>query len=102
MVWYKVPKWLTVVNSLQEYVCQKICIVPGNYLFYANLIENDFLSPNLTLLLEYNIPISAIRKIEKFLPSDINEDSILPYILRNHLEEKCGLIQYERRFFISK
>jgi hypothetical protein len=99
---YKVPKWLTVVNSLQEYVCQKNCIVPGNYLFYANLIENDFLSPNLTLLLEYNIPISAIRKIEKFLPSDINEDSILPYILRNHLEEKCGLIQYERRFFISK
>lgn len=96
---YKVPKWLTVVNSLQEYVCQKKCIAPGSYLFYANLIENDFLSPNLTLLLEYNVPISAIRKIERFLPSDINEDSVLPFILRNHLEEKSGLIQYERNFF---
>lgn len=96
---YKVPKWLTVVNSLQEYVCQKKKIIPGSYLFYANLIENDFLSPNLTLLLEYNVPISAIRKIERFLPSDINEDSILPFILRNHLEEKSGLIQYERNFF---
>lgn len=96
---YKVPKWLTVVNSLQEYVCQKKHIACGSYLFYANLIENDFLSPNLTLLLEYNVPISAIRKIERFLPSDINEDSVLPFILRNQLEEKSGLIQYERNFF---
>ena len=96
---YKVPKWLTVVNSLQEYVCQKKHIASGSYLFYANLIENDFLSPNLTLLLEYNVPISAIRKIERFLPSDINEDSVLPFILRNQLEEKSGLIQYERNFF---
>ncbi|MCD8168634.1 MAG: helicase, partial [Clostridiales bacterium] len=96
---YKVPKWLTVVNSLQEYVCQKKHIASGSYLFYANLIENDFLSPNLTLLLEYNVPISAIRKIEKFLPSDINEDSVLPFILRNHLEQKSGLIEYERNFF---
>lgn len=96
---YKVPKWLTVVNSLQEYVCQKKHIASGSYLFYANLIENDFLSPNLTLLLEYNVPISAIRKIERFLPSDINEDSVLSFILRNQLEEKSGLIQYERNFF---
>lgn len=96
---YKVPKWLTVVNSLQEYVCQKKHIASGSYLFYANLIENDFLSPNLTLLLEYNVPISAIRKIERFLPSDINEDSVLPFILRNHLEQKSGLIEYERNFF---
>lgn len=96
---YKVPKWLTVVNSLQEYVCHKKHIASGSYLFYANLIENDFLSPNLTLLLEYNVPISAIRKIEGFLPSDINEDSVLPFILRNHLEQKSGLIEYERNFF---
>lgn len=96
---YKVPKWLTVVNSLQEYVCQTKRITPGNYMFYSNLIENDFLSPNLTLLLEYNVPISAIKKIEKYLPADINEDNILPFILRNHLEERCGLIQYERNFF---
>lgn len=96
---YKVPKWLTVVNSLQEYVCQRKSILPGNYLYYASLVENDFLSPSLTLLLEYNIPTSAIRKIEKLLPPNINEDSVLHYILKNHLEEKCGLIQYERNFF---
>ncbi|WP_019849375.1 DEAD/DEAH box helicase [Desulfitobacterium sp. PCE1] len=96
---YKVPKWLTVINSLQEYVCQKMHIAPGNYLFYANLIENDFLPPNLTLLLEYNVPISAIRKIMRLLPPDINEDHVLPYIIRNHLDEKSDLIPYERGFF---
>ncbi len=96
---YKVPKWLTVINSLQEYVCQKRHITPGSYLFYANLIENDFLPPNLTLLLEYNVPISAIRKIMRLLPPDINEDHVLPYIKGNHLEEKSDLIPYERNFF---
>lgn len=96
---YKVPKWLTVVNSLQEYVCQKKHISPGSYLFYANLIENDFLSPNLTLLLEYNVPVSAIRKIKRLLPPGINEDSVLPFILQNRLYERSNLIQYERNFF---
>lgn len=96
---YKVPKWLSVVNSLQEYVCREKRISPGSYLYYANLIENDFLPPNLTLLLEYNIPISAIRKIMRALPSDINEDSILDYVARNQLVENSGLIQYERGFF---
>lgn len=96
---YKVPKWLTVINSLQEYVCQKRHLTPGSYLFYANLIENNFISPNLSLLLEYNVPISAIKKIEKFIPSDLNEDAVFSYILRNRLYEKSGLIQYERNFF---
>lgn len=95
---YKVPKWLNVVNSLQEYVCTKRNLTPGSYLYYADLIENEFLPPNLTLLLEYNIPISAIRKIMRYLPEDINEDSVMNYIRKNHLAEKSNLISYERRF----
>jgi hypothetical protein len=99
---YKVPKWLSVMNSLQEYVCKKKGLLPGNYLYYANLIENDFLPPNLSLLLEYNIPVSAIRKIMKFLPDNINEDSVLNYIYKNKLVERCELIKYERSFLEEK
>ncbi len=83
---------------MQEYACAKRNLTPGSYLYYADLIENEFLPPNLTLLLEYNIPISAIRKIMRYLPEDINEDSVMNYIRKNHLAEKSNLISYERRF----
>ena len=96
---YKVPKWLSVINSLQEYVCRKRGAIPGSYLYYANLIENNFLRPNLTLLLEYNIPVSAIRKMEPFLPESIGEDNILQYIKEQRIADKCELIRYERDFF---
>lgn len=95
---YKVPKWLSVINSLQEYACSKKQVPPGNYLYYANLIENDFLPPHLTLLLEYNIPLSAIKKVMEYLPKDIDEDKVYNYIVEKRLAEKSGLIEYERSF----
>ncbi len=96
---YKVPKWLSVVHVLQKYVCAERSIAHGDYLYYANILENSFLPPNLSLLLEYGIPSSAINKISKSIPTDLNEDSVLRYISNNHVAEKCGLIQYELEFF---
>ena len=96
---YKVPKWLSVINSLQEYVFKKRNLRPGNYLYYANLIEYNFLPPNLTLLLEYNIPISAIAKVMKDIPETVTEDRVLSYIRQNELHKKSELIEYERQFF---
>lgn len=96
---YKVPKWLSVVNSLQEYVCLKRNLKPGSYLYYANLIEYDFLPPNLTLLLEYNIPTSAIKKLVGDIPDTLTEDNVLTYIKQQRLYEKNNLIAYERHFF---
>ncbi|UZJ64688.1 hypothetical protein OKW96_20495 [Sphingobacterium sp. KU25419] len=40
---YKVPKWLSVINSIQEFVCNERGWRPGNYIYFSNLIENDFL-----------------------------------------------------------
>jgi hypothetical protein len=53
---YKVPKWLSVMNELQKYVCENNNMDPGNYSYYANQIENDFIRDNLTILSEYGIP----------------------------------------------
>lgn len=96
---YKVPKWLSVMNSLQEYVCQRKNLRSGNYIYYANLIEYNFLPPNLSLLLEYSIPLSAIHKIMKAIPNDISEDYVLEYIKKYRLHDRTGLIAYERKFF---
>lgn len=96
---YKVPKWLTVIHSLQEYVCTQRRVRPGSYLHYSNLIENNLLPSHLTLLLEYNIPVSAINKIKARIPETLNDESLIDYIQANHLVERSGLIEYERSFF---
>lgn len=50
---YKLPKRLRVMNELQKYVCEQQGEAPGNYTFYSNQIENDFLPENLSILSEY-------------------------------------------------
>lgn len=93
---YKIPKWLSVMNELQRFVCAEKRIRAGNYTYYANLIENDFIRENLAILLEYGVPSSAIRKLESYIPENINQDDILTYIKTNRLNSHKCLIQYEK------
>lgn len=93
---YKVPKWLSVMNELQRFVCTERRLKPGNYTYYANLIENDFLRENLAILLEYGVPSSAIRKLENYIPENVNQDDILNYIRSNRLNNHECLMQYEK------
>jgi hypothetical protein len=93
---YKVPKWLNVMNSLQKYVCEKSGLRPGNYTLYSNQIENDFVRRNLSILVEYGIPKSAIDKLGGKIPEDLDEDSILDEIKNKRLVETADLIEYEK------
>jgi hypothetical protein len=94
---YKVPKWLSVMNSLQEFVCLERGLRPGNYAYFSNLIENDFLRENLSILSEFGIPSSAIRKLEKLIPEGIPQDSILKLISDNKIYDNSIFIEYEKR-----
>lgn len=93
---YKVPKWLSVINNLQQYVCKKKGLKPGDYLFYANNLENEFITDNLAILYEYGVPQSAIKKLAQNIPNDIEEDKVIKYIKSQNLIENSGLISYEK------
>lgn len=93
---YKVPKWLNVMNNLQKYVCEKNGLKPGNYTYYSNQIENDFVRENLSILVEYGIPKSAIDKLEKKLPKELDADAVLNEIKERELIETSDLIEYEK------
>lgn len=93
---YKVPKWLSVINSLQEFVCLERGLRPGNYGYFSNLIENDFVRDNLILLSEFGIPSSAIRKLEQLIPEAIPQDAVLKFINDNKLYDDKIFINYER------
>ncbi|MCL7753076.1 DEAD/DEAH box helicase [Polaribacter sp. Z022] len=93
---YKVPKWLSVINEIQKFVCQEKGLRPGNYSFYSNHIENDFLPENLSILSEYGIPRSAIKKLGVNIPKDMNQDIILDFIKENKLHLSKSLLKYEK------
>jgi hypothetical protein len=98
---YKVPKWLNVMNSLQKYTYEVYAkdegLKPGNYSYLSNVLENEFAPKNLAVLIEYGVPFSAIRKLGKLIPDDIEEeDKVLQLIKSQNLIDKAELIPYER------
>jgi hypothetical protein len=95
--YYKVPKWLNVMNSLQEYVCEMKGLPPANYTYLSNKIENDFVRKNLSILVEFGVPQSAITKLANKIPEGLEEDDILAEIKAKNLLEGSNLILYEKQ-----
>jgi len=93
---YKVPKWLSVINSIQEFVCNESGLKPGNYTYFSNLIENDFIRENLVILSEYGIPTSAIRKLEDIISSKTPQEEVMKIIKSERLFDNKIFIEYER------
>ena len=93
---YKIPKWLSVIGELQKYICEKNGFNSGNYTYYSSQLENEFIRTNLTILSEFGIPTSAIKKIEGSIPSEIDEDNVLKFIKKNNIINNGLLSQYER------
>jgi hypothetical protein len=84
------------MNELQKYACEKNNLESGNYASYASQIENDFVRKNLSILVEYGIPKSAINKLENKISKDFDEDKILDEIRNRKLIETSELIDYEK------
>ena len=91
---YKLPKLLGAVSNLQKYVLTKHGHPSGDYTFLASTLENGFISKNLATLLEFDIPLSAVRKLQSILPGDAETDAILGS-LRDINLKKYGLNNYE-------
>lgn len=98
---YRAPKWINVVDSLQKYATSKLGLPSGDYSYVAEMIENSFIQSSLRILLEYGIPVSAIRKIEFLLQCqriDVNsipEDDIVDVIKANGRALRTILSTYE-------
>ena len=94
---YKLPKWLTVISELQEYVLKKHKMPYGNYSFFATSLEHGFLPSNLAALMEYDIPYSAISKLKNILSQDRTPEMLIIFMNQLSNEEllKYRLLPYE-------
>lgn len=94
---YKIPKWLSVMNELQKYVCEKHRKPTGNYSFYASQIENDFIPNELSILFEYGIPTSAIKKMEnELINKNLTEDEVVIKTRDILQQDQNDLLDYEK------
>lgn len=93
---YKIPKYLGVIQSIQEYVYKSHGITPGDYSFFAALLENGQANENLNVLVDLGIPTSAIKKISKKIPENLETDQqVIQYIKKNMNNLGNNLDQYE-------
>ncbi|KIM10302.1 MAG: hypothetical protein KU37_10920 [Sulfuricurvum sp. PC08-66] len=92
---YKIPKWLNVINNIQQYVAIKQGIKSGEYSWFASQLENDFVASNLSILKEYGVPKSAVNKISKHIDDNVNEEDVLQMIKRMAKNSKGMFDLYE-------
>lgn len=93
---YKIPKWVSVINSLQHYIFEKNGLEASNYLVFASQLENDFIRDNLTILSEYGVPKSAIDKLKEHIHSDFDENMVIQTVQRYVKRQDSGLMEYEK------
>jgi hypothetical protein len=95
---YRLPKWLAVVSNIQDYVFSRHGLRPGNYYFLASEIENSFTPSSFAALAEYDIPITTVKKLERFIDSEKSVDENVRIIagLSNRDLDDAGLGSYER------
>jgi len=91
---FKLPKLLNVVSTLQNYVFSKHNYPPGNYSLFANSLERGNFPPSVAMLLDYNVPSSAIVKIAKYVDPDATPEAVLAMLSEYDLT-KFELIPYE-------
>jgi hypothetical protein len=91
---YKLPKFLKTMSEIQYFVFSKYGKKPGNYTHLAAQLENSFLPGNLAILLEYGIPATAIRKLQKCIDPKTPVDKVVDAVKKINLEN-VGLMKYE-------
>lgn len=92
---YKIPKVLSVMDSLQKYVFWKKWLETWDYSKFILLLEWWWVGESYILLEEQGVPKSAIDKISKKLWKEISEEHLLSELENNIDENLYGLIPYE-------
>lgn len=93
---FKLPKLLSAASELQAYVFNRHDLKPGNYSYLSALLENSFFKGALSVLLDYDVPSSAIRKLEAVFTGDDDWPAVERKLRSMKLEE-YGLLPYEIR-----
>lgn len=95
------PSYLMCLHRIQEFVLIENNQNPGDYAFYASLVQNGYLPPPMLALEEYGIPYPLIKKLTHKITFDYEGlDDILQFLSQNNAEALSSNIA--EKYFISE
>lgn len=97
---FKLPRWLACISDLQNYVYSKQHKQVGNYSYFVALMENSFVKGPYSVLMDYDVPVSAIRKLEGLF-GDQTDWTIIEEQLLSMNFDNLGLLAYERQKLLA-
>jgi hypothetical protein len=83
---FNFPRLLRALDGIQRDVFERVGLLPGNYEFYANAVENLFLDKAIVALDEYGVPLELARKLESRLQPNNDLDSALKALKRLNVD----------------
>lgn len=96
---YKIPKLLSVVDSIQRYTFKKNGNQKyGDYSIFSSLLENGNIGEPFRFLIDFGIPSSAVKKIEMQFKKNNKTDEnieIISWLKQNIQVLKNILLDYE-------
>lgn len=97
---YKIPKLLSVLDSIQKYTFEKNSNRNyGDYSIFNSLLENGQIGEDFRFLIDFGVPSSGIKKIEVQFKKDnktYNDNvEIMPWLKQNIKILKNILLDYE-------
>ena len=71
------------LNIIVKFICNKNNVPAGDYSYFMSMIENDYISNRASILLEFDLPITAIKTLDALVPQYVEADDFLRYIKEN-------------------
>lgn len=92
---HHLPRYLMALDRIQREVLPRLGIDPGDYRFYAGVVESLFMAPPLVSLEEYGVPIQVAARWADLLRPDGDLDALLEELAGLPIEE-LEMSEFER------
>lgn len=93
---FKAPRLMRAVDRIQSEVLLRNGYKPGDYAFFCGQLESMFMSPVITALEEYGVPIQLGERLMAILGSPETLDIALAALAKRRVQDIEGISPFER------
>jgi len=93
---FKAPRLMSAVNRIQAEVLRRYSYRPGDYSFFCGQLESMFMSPVITALDEYGVPIQLGERLMPILGYPDTLDDALTALANRRTKDISGISPFER------
>ncbi|WP_260844250.1 DEAD/DEAH box helicase [Staphylococcus hominis] len=93
---YKIPKYLMILQSILNYISKTKKYSNVDYTYFSTLLESEKVNENLMFLIDYGIPTSTLKKIQKNISIELKrKEEIIERIQKIVKSHNNDLTKYE-------